>query len=699
MTVADSITMTAIGGPWFEYLGRPPAQFSPNRKSFLVITRKGSIRNNTNVYSLLMFRVRNVGMPYATVLLRVESGTNGAAIDKVRWMQDSRRILLLVKHGRRRELDLLDSVTRSVVRVDKHLTDIACFDATEDLRTVVFLARPKPQRFTNAATADTGMIVSEQHLTDLLTGHTSEKDDYGRLYAFELYVQTKGGLKQINLNGLRPDPDALSLSPDGKHAIVAVLLKAAPEKWKQYKEPILSRIASNSVMQYFVVDTISGTFRPLLNAPVLNWSLDVLWSRDSKSVIVAGTYLPLESVSTAETQLRETSPFVAQIQIASGRSVPVAAGNFRIVDSLPYVNSVILESSSGTDASPEVSYKNTGTRWMKGNELPSQTGASVVEEQGLNLPARLMWVENGKRKLLLELNPQLRSRKWGRVEEIEWMGTDGHPATGGLYLPPDYKPGVRYPLVIQTHGWNPDKFWIDGPSNAGFAAQALAGHGFIVAQTANPGADAIGTTREGPQAMGMFEGLIDYLDQRGMIDPKRVGLVGWSRTGYHVLYTLAFSRYRFAAAVISDGLEAGYFQYFSWLNLGQPYVDMFEQVNGGPPFGSNLERWMKNVPSFHLDQVRTPMRLLAFLPDSVLDEWELFAGLKHLGKPVEFIWFPDAEHSPEKPSERMVAQGGSVDWFCFWLKGEEDSVNEKASQYARWRELRRRQEAALKPSK
>jgi hypothetical protein len=36
----------------------------------------------------------------------------------------------------------------------------------------------------------------------------------------------------------------------------------------------------------------------------------------------------------------------------------------------------------------------------------------------------------------------------------------------------------------------------------------------------------------------------------------------------------------------------------------------------------------------------------------------------------------------------MVASDGNVDWFRFWLLGEEDPSAEKAEQYARWRELR-----------
>src|SRR5260370_7468998 len=40
----------------------------------------------------------------------------------------------------------------------------------------------------------------------------------------------------------------------------------------------------------------------------------------------------------------------------------------------------------------------------------------------------------------------------------------------------------------------------------------------------------------------------------------------------------------------------------------------------------------------------------------------------------------------------MVSPQGNVDWFGFWLKGEEDSDPAKAEQYARWGKLRKLQE-------
>jgi len=40
----------------------------------------------------------------------------------------------------------------------------------------------------------------------------------------------------------------------------------------------------------------------------------------------------------------------------------------------------------------------------------------------------------------------------------------------------------------------------------------------------------------------------------------------------------------------------------------------------------------------------------------------------------------------------VASQGGSVDWFRFWLQDYEDPDPAKAEQYARWRELRKLQE-------
>jgi len=191
--------------------------------------------------------------------------------------------------------------------------------------------------------------------------------------------------------------------------------------------------------------------------------------------------------------------------------------------------------------------------------------------------------------MLLDLNPQFEHLQFAQVQAISWKATDGHEVLGGLYIPPGYVAGRKYPLAIQTHGFSATRFWIDGPWRSAFAAQALAAKGFLVIQVGGPKDTSeeeryAETVQEAPRAMAAYEGAIEYLADRGMIDKDRVGIIGFSRTVYSVKYTLTRSRYRFVAATVADGFDAGYFSHMVLPN------DEYELLNGGPPFGQNLQQ-------------------------------------------------------------------------------------------------------------
>ena len=86
---------------------------------------------------------------------------------------------------------------------------------------------------------------------------------------------------------------------------------------------------------------------------------------------------------------------------------------------------------------------------------------------------------------------------------------------------------------------------------------------------------------------------------------------------------------------------------------------------------------------------RVPVRIVAAYPLDVFVEWEWFAMMKRLRKPVDMVVFLDGVHVLEKPLNRLISQGGNVDWFDFWLNGHEDPDPRKAEQYERWRNLKK----------
>jgi dipeptidyl aminopeptidase/acylaminoacyl peptidase len=395
----------------------------------------------------------------------------------------------------------------------------------------------------------------------------------------------------------------------------------------------------------------------------------------------------------AEREARRERKYVVEIKLPDREFRKITEKALRITEWDRKTGKIHFESPNGK-TSIRVSYERDDSGWKEiaegSEDNIDETQIEVTLEEDMNTPPRI-YVSGSKmheRALLLDLNPQFSELTFGRVQEIIWRATDGHQMRGGLYLPPEYRRGKRYPLVIQTHGFDPHKFWIDGPWSSAFAAQPLAGRDIAVLQVGgseDPGEDTqfSHTPKEAPREMAAFEGAIDYLDSIGIIDRNRVGIVGFSRTVYTVKFALSHSQYRFAAATLADGIGGGYFEYVAYPSVAADY----DLTIGAAPFDGDLTVWLKNSPGFNMAKVHTPVRIEAYGTTSVLSGWEWYVGLVHLEKPADFIYIPGAPHVLVKPKDRVTSQEGTVNWFSFWLKGEEKDAMRYPQQYNRWRQL------------
>ena len=204
------------------------------------------------------------------------------------------------------------------------------------------------------------------------------------------------------------------------------------------------------------------------------------------------------------------------------------------------------------------------------------------------------------------------------------------------------------------------------------------------------------TPDEPRTVVAAVEAAVAHFSSNGLALPERVGLVGYSRTGYYVEYLLTHSQHPFAAAVASDNVDHNYIQAILRWGIGGP----FAMINGGAPFGEGLQSWLQNAPAFNAEKVRTPLRLeqgTGGVP-WLLMHWEMYARLHYLKRPVELVLVPDAEqgsHPLVTPKQKRFSQEGTVDWMDFWLNGREEGVARKAEQYERWRTLREQQETLM----
>src|SRR5581483_985054 len=227
-----------------------------------------------------------------------------------------------------------------------------------------------------------------------------------------------------------------------------------------------------------------------------------------------------------------------------------------------------------------------------------------------------------------------------------------------------------------------------------YAAQPLAARGIFVLQLKDnyypEQFERDGQRREVERAIQIYKSAIAYLSKLRLIDPARVGIIGFSDTCLYVKWALAHDPKLFAAATVAEGGDGGYLQYITekW-----GYIVDAPSLYGGGPFGPRLRTWVSLSPSFNLDHVSTPLWINVLNPRYVLLDWEWFEGLRDLGKPVEMVTLDGRsreEHLLQTPWDRLISEGGNVDWFDFWLNGHEDRDPSKAAQYVRWRDLRAR---------
>jgi dipeptidyl aminopeptidase/acylaminoacyl peptidase len=199
--------------------------------------------------------------------------------------------------------------------------------------------------------------------------------------------------------------------------------------------------------------------------------------------------------------------------------------------------------------------------------------------------------------------------------------------------------------------------------------------------------------------MDVWDSAVRTLDERGLIDPTRVGIEGFSRKGWYVEFILAHAKTHYRAATATDNVQYSAGEY--WLRHSAAQMKAYDLLYGGPPYGSSLKNWMDYSVSFNLDKFHTPLLMermgygetsySEYASISLSESYEVFTGLVRMGKPVEFYYYPDEKHQPDHPKARLATLQRNLDWYRFWLQDYERPDGNDLSQYERWHSLRRLQ--------
>lgn len=695
ITVVDGIETTTVGQ--HVDIGSPgkadPAWFSPDGRQFIVLLTNGNLARNTNDTRILLYQTADaLHSPKPEVLATLSSSSERQAVRGLKWVDNETLAFIGDMAGELPQVYSLRVTTKRLERLTNESKSIIEFDMSPDGRDVIYAVQMILRTGMDAEQKRKGFIrISGDQRLILLAREDYAHQDFDN----ELYVQ-KRGRSPIPIRSMRMfgrDKD-ISISPDGKYALVLTSLRVSDLKkdWTEYdfgegSEDLYSQFGSSaasngtSFEQYELVDLETGASSPVLDTPFFMHGRQPLaiWKADSRSVLMEDVYLPLNVEDPAEREARRKTRYDVEVNIQSRELHKLSKDEMHEQHATAPPIKVTLEEDANT---PEA-IKVTDPKTQQVGTLP-------------------------------DLNPQFAGLKFGHVETIKWKVAGEYEVSGGLYLPPDFLPNKRYPLVIQTHGYRPEWFTMDGRGfNSGYAARALAAKDIIVLQMYylpdDKDNDRIPKDKRFGENLNQawkqfearaYEGAIDYLDQRGIVDRDRVGIMGFSRTVAYTGYALTHSKYHFAAALAVDGIDASYFTYIAYAGPGTFDSDHELLNGGGPPWGKSLADWVKEASGFNLDKVHTPIRLeehTRLLGDDpgggLLSQWEWYMGLLRLNKPVDYIIIPNASHMVAMPHERIISQQGAVDWFRFWLQGYERPNPADPDQYKLWEHLKELRDA------
>jgi acetyl esterase/lipase len=231
----------------------------------------------------------------------------------------------------------------------------------------------------------------------------------------------------------------------------------------------------------------------------------------------------------------------------------------------------------------------------------------------------------GKSKKLLSLNEQMANVAWGEKMLFDYRGNEGDALKAAVILPPDYKPGRKYPVLVWVYAGSVvrdlNNYFLATYQPGQYNLQLYAAKGYVVLVPSMPlkpdGAKNDDYIDLPKGVMPAVDRLIDL----GIADPDRLAVMGQSYGGYST-YSLVTYTNRFKAAIAMAGLTDLFSAYGQFDTTARSYPGIEHQKSanwglseggqismGGPP-SEDLWRYLRNSPLYFADRVQTPLLLI-----------------------------------------------------------------------------------------
>jgi len=251
-------------------------------------------------------------------------------------------------------------------------------------------------------------------------------------------------------------------------------------------------------------------------------------------------------------------------------------------------------------------------------------------------------------------------------EIYKFKSFGGLEIEAALLKPAGYDGKTKLPLVVLAHG-GPMGRWKDNLETWG---QLLASRGFAVLYPNVRGSTGYGQKFTemnradwgGGDLKDVMAG-VDDLIAKGIADPERVGIGGWSYGGYLAASAVTQTT-RFKAAVSGAGMSDLISEY------GTEKKPAGDEWFWGTPY-EKPEGFLNGSPVLYVKNAKTPTLILQGEADAIDppgQSLELYRGLKHYGVTTELVMYPREPHGFREAKHRVDMQNRMLEWFDRYLQ-------------------------------
>lgn len=320
--------------------------------------------------------------------------------------------------------------------------------------------------------------------------------------------------------------------------------------------------------------------------------------------------------------------------------------------------------------------------------FPEQVQAAVFSKSGDMLVANArngnqlseIWISPTQKpapRQITNFSKQIANWKVADSELVMWRSKDDSLIEGVLHKPQDYDPNKKYPLMVVIHG-GPTGIDTPGPTP---------GYVYPIVQWLNKGCLVLRPNYRGSAGYGEgFRSLnvrnlgvgdawdvvsgVDYLIALGLVDPEKIGVMGWSQGGYISAF-LTTNSDKFKAVSVGAGIS-NWMTYYVNTDI-HPFTRQYLKAT---PWDDE-DIYKKTSPMTNIKKARTPTLIQHGEFDRrvpIPNAYELLQGLRDQGVPAELIVYKGFGHGITKPKERLAATWHNWQWFAKYVWGEEVEI-------------------------